>query len=179
MKIINFKLNIFKIVIFICAIVAIVLLIFSIKHFQNLVANSNEYIIMNNENYTTVLKDCHDNLKGFIGKKIKANGYVFRADDFNDKQFVVARDMIVSYPDDARIVGFLCEYDNAFEYEDNIWVEISGVIKKGNYYGEIPIIYIEEIRRITTPNEIFVYPPKGFFEELDKEMLSSNYAIWE
>lgn len=162
MKIINFKLSISKIIIIVCILIIIALLTFAIIRFCNLVSADSDVIIMTNENYTTILKNVHDNLKDYTGKKIKMNGYVFRVNDFQGTQLVVARDMIISYPDDARIVGFLCEYDLASEYQNNIWIEVTGTITRGNYYGEIPIVKIEEIKRITTPNEIFVSPPDGF-----------------
>ena len=92
-------------------------------------------------------------------KEIITSGYIFRATDFNNKQFVVARDMIVS-ENDYRIVGFLCEYDKINEFENNSWIQITGTIKLKDYHGPMPVIEVSEIHKITTPNETFVLPPK-------------------
>ena len=87
------------------------------------------------------------------------SGYVFRANDFKDNQFVVARDMMVS-ENDYRIVGFLCESNNIKEYENNVWIEVKGIIKLKDYHGPMPIVEVYEINKITTPNDSMVCLPK-------------------
>lgn len=119
---------------------------------------NNRTIEMTTENYTTILKNAHLDISKYAGKKVHTSGYIFRAPDFSKTQFVVARDMLIS-DDSANIVGFLCEYPYAHEFENNIWVEIYGTIIKGDYYGPIPIIKVNNINKITTPNDTFVYPP--------------------
>ena len=115
-------------------------------------------IVMNNENFTKVLKECHDDPYTYINKRIICSGYVFRGQDFAKNQFVVARDMLIN-ESESRIVGFLCEFENANEFENNEWVSISGSLFVGDYHGAMPIIKINTITPITTPNDIFVYPP--------------------
>lgn len=115
-------------------------------------------IIMTNENYTKILKEIHDNPYKYENRKIEMNGYIFRAPDFNENQFVVARDMIVS-ESDARIVGFLCEYNNAVEYSNNSWVNASGKITVGDYHGAMPIVAIETIEDSVAPTPPHVYLP--------------------
>lgn len=70
--------------------------------------------------------------------------------------------MIVS-DNDYRIVGFLCESDEIKNFENNSWIEIKGTIKLKDYHGPMPIIEVFEIKKITTPNETAVYPPKNKF----------------
>ena len=152
MKIINVKFNFKIFVIFICVIIVLLSSIFLLRLFKD------NTISMNSENYTSILKEVHDNTTVYLNKNINTTGYVFRADDFLDNQFVVARDMIVS-EDDYRIVGFLCECDNIKDFEDNVWVQVNGIIKLKDYHGPMPIIEVTEIKRITTPNDTFVYPP--------------------
>ena len=114
---------------------------------------------MNTNNYTQILLNSHKNVSEFIGKKIVTTGYVFRSNDFQSNRFVIARDMLINNSN-ANIVGFLCEYTNATEFENNTWVEAHGTISLGDYYGPIPIIKISSIKKITTPEDIFVYPPQ-------------------
>lgn len=152
MKIINIK---FSLKLFII-IFSLIIILFSILCFSKLYFN--QTIVMNNENYTTILKDVHDNTKKYIDKNIVTSGYVFRMNDFNKKQFVTARDMIVS-ENDYRIVGFLCETEEIKNFENNSWIEIKGTIKLKEYHGPMPIIKVYEIKKITTPNEAFVSPP--------------------
>ena len=156
MKIINFKINLPKILLFISIIIAIIFLILAILRFFNLATN--EEITMTNENYTDILKDCHENIDNYIGKKIYLTGYIFRLEDFKENEAVIARDMLINNSE-AQVVGFLCQHKDISKFENNSWVEISGEITRGVYHGEIPIIKIQRINKITTPEEIFVYPP--------------------
>lgn len=91
--------------------------------------------------------------------KLILSGYVYRVLDFSENQFVLARDMVISSDYQSVIVGFLCEADNAKDFENNTWVEITGEITKGNYHGDMPIVKVTEIKQVDKPNEELVYPP--------------------
>lgn len=112
------------------------------------------------KNYTNILKTVHENIDSYVGKKICFTGYVYRVLDLQDNQFVLARDMIVNSNSQTVIVGFLCEYDEAKNFEDNTWVQITGEIYKGDYHGDMPIIKITDIKSVEKPSqEEYVYPP--------------------
>ena len=110
-------------------------------------------------NYTNILKTVHDDLDTYVGKKICFSGYIYRASDFSENQFVLARDMIISSNLQTLVVGFLCNSEQAKNFEDGTWISITGKITKGNYYEEIPIIEITEIKQIEKPQDCYVYPP--------------------
>ena len=167
MFVFNFKINgskVFK-TIFLCMII-ILLIILGIVIFKILSGaknNSNSYQnnvnTISTTNYTNVLKAVHDNIDNYIGTKIKFTGYVYRVLDLKDTQFVLARDMIISSNYQTVIVGFLCEYEKAKDFQDNTWVEITGEITKGNYHGDMPIVKIISINKVDKPNDEYVYPP--------------------
>ena len=90
-------------------------------------------------------------------------GIVLRGLYNEDDEFVLGRYMLISSDYKAVVVGFLCNYNKAKEFEDNIWVEIEGEITKGNYHGEIPVIKITKINKIEPPSEEYVYPPDESF----------------
>lgn len=114
-------------------------------------------------NYSNILKEVHENLDKHIGQKIRFTGFVYRLYDFEENQFVLARQMIVSSDYQAVVVGFLCEMTNANKYQDGCWVEIEGEITKGDYHGEIPVIKIESIKEAKTPSDEYVYPPDNTY----------------
>lgn len=118
-------------------------------------------------NYTNVLKTVHDDIDTYVGQKIKFSGYVFRMLDFNQNQFVLARDMIISSDFQYVIVGFLCEYENAQDFANETWVELTGEITKGNYHGDMPIINVIEMKTVDKPNEEYVYPPDDTYIPTD------------
>lgn len=123
----------------------------------------NEVQELTTANYTNVLKVVHDNIDNYVGQKIKFSGYVYRMIDFNEKQFVLARNMVISSDFQTVVVGFLCECENAVNYEENSWIEIEGKIIKGDYHGDMPILQIKKIEKIEKPSDEYVYPPDDSF----------------
>ncbi len=117
-------------------------------------------IIMTNENFTQILKECHDNPYKYEGKKVKTSGYIFRIKDFKDNQLVIARDMWIN-ENDSHVVGFLCEVNDYSSFKDSEWVLAEGILYIGNYFGPMPILKIEKISTIEKPSSPFVLPPEG------------------
>jgi uncharacterized membrane protein YcgQ (UPF0703/DUF1980 family) len=85
-------------------------------------------------------------------------GYIFRASDFSTNQFVIARDMLIN-ESESRIIGFLCESENALSFPDNEWVRATGTIHIGDYHGTMPIIKIKKLEPSKLPEQIWVCPP--------------------
>lgn len=167
---INIKLGkLFKIFFIIVAIVIAIFFLISvyriiIKSGKSSTSNkSDEVIEITVNNYTNVLKAVHDNIDEYIGKKIKFTGYIYRVFDLTDTQFVLARNMIINSNNQAVIVGFLCNSVDASNFSNNTWVEVTGIITKGNYHGDMPIIEAIEINSTDCPNDEFVYPPDDSF----------------
>lgn len=137
MFICNFKINsniILKL--FLTILLIIVLLIIGISIYkifnnplENTVDDSNIYNLTPN-NYTNVLKAVHNDLNTYIGQKIKFSGYVYRVNDFDDTQFVLARNMIISSDFQTLVVGFLCHCETSSQYEDGTWVNITRYYNK-------------------------------------------------
>ena len=167
MFIYNIKLNgksLFKIVFAILVIIISALFLtssckllsssFKVKDSVNMDINN-----ISPNNYTNVLKAVYEDLDTYIGKEICFTGYVYRLKDFNEKQFVLARNMVTNDPHTTFVVGFLCECDKLSEYPENSWIKITGTIKKGYYKGEIPIIKINTIESTEEPKDKLVPMP--------------------
>lgn len=159
---------IFKILfvlIFICVIFLAGISIYKVFHYDGINDSIPIPKVSNitSDNYTNILKTVHDNLDEYIGQKISFTGYVYRVYDFNETQFVLARDMIVSSDNQTVVVGFLCNYKSANEFSDNTWVNITGKITKGDYHGDIPVIEITEMKKCDKPTDEYVYPPDDTF----------------
>jgi len=168
MFICNFKLNLKLLtkiaIVIVCIIVLGLCAISAHKIFGNRIRVSDkirtpEVIKIAPNNYTNVLKAVHDNLGNYIGQRINFSGYVYRTSDFDKNQFVLARDMVINSNSQTVIVGFLSEYKDTSKLKDGEWVEITGIVTKGNYHGEIPVIEIKELKSVDVPNDPLVYPP--------------------
>ena len=122
MFICNFKINqkkIVKIFILIAAILVLALLGFIISKVWNEVQNSTtenttvndeipspEIANLTPENYTNILKEVHENLDTYIGQKISFIGYIYRVQDLEENQFILARDMIIISKNQTVVVRF-------------------------------------------------------------------------
>lgn len=181
MFICNLKLNGSKIakISFVCVLIIVLLILcFSIYQIfstpKNMEANSNEEKLNNGtacekkdgileidpKSYTNILQAVHDDVDSYVGCKLHFSGYVYRLLDFEPNQFVIARDMIVS--DDKSqtlVVGFLCTYDKAMDFEEGTWIDLTGIIIKEDFHGEIPVIDVQSIEKINKPDNPYVNPP--------------------
>ena len=164
MHIYNIKINggkVLKIIIILLSLFMLIVFLFSIykiffssgKFFVKDRIEQNEIKEINADEYTNILQAVHDDLDSYIGLKIKFSGYVYRILDFNEKQFVLGRDMLIN-------TEFLCENKEIKKFENDEWIEIVGEITKGKYHNsEIPIIKVTEIKKVDMPENIFVLPP--------------------
>lgn len=112
-----------------------------------------------NNNYTNILKMVHDDLNTYIGRKITCTGYVYRVADLEENNFIIARNMQINSSNDTVVVGFLCDYNDSRELENNTWIRIEGTIEKGNYFGEIPVIRVTSLEKVSEPENSVVLPP--------------------
>lgn len=159
MYICNFKLNIKKILI-ICLVIAIAITLTLELLDMNQTGAIQKYDYeLTTENFTEILKLVHDDIDGNIGKTIKISGFVFTLPDFKDGNFVCGRDMLLG--GEEKVVGFLCEYTGNTEITEAEWVEITGEIIKGYYMGDMPIIKIKTLNKITAPANTFVDAPEN------------------
>ena len=117
------------------------------------------------DNYANILQAVHDDIEGYQGIKIKFTGYVYRLIDFEENEFVLARDMFINEENTQSVViGFLSKYKDTKEFKDGEWVEITGVIEKGKYHNqEIPILKILEMEKTIEPKNSFVQPPSDTY----------------
>lgn len=159
MFVMNFKLD-FKKILLICFLIALVVV--TIIEFgtttktTNVASKStgNYDYIFTDENFTKTLKDIHTNIDSNIWKTVKISGFVFKMPDFKETYFVCGRNTISNNED--KIAGFLCEYKDSKNLIDNEWVEITGVIIKGEYNETMPVIKIGSLKKITAPANTFV-----------------------
>lgn len=163
LKIIIILLSLFMLIVFSISIYRI---FFSSRKFKvNDEQKAQDIIEIKPENYTDILQAVHNQLDEYIGLKISFTGYVYRLFDFDDNEFVIARDMFINEnKTQTVVVGFLCRYKNTKDFEEKTWVNITGIIEKGKYHNEeIPIIKIEKMEQCQKANDEFVDMPKDTY----------------
>jgi len=172
MFIYNLKINgglLLKLIIIVLSL--FMLIVFGISVYRIFFANGkvevndrfsqNEVIEIEAKNYTNILQAVHEDSSSYIGKEIKFIGYIYRVIDFEENQFVLARDMLINEErTQSVVVGFLSEYKKAKDFNDGDWIELTGVIEMGKYHNkEIPVIKVKEIQKTSEPDNPFVFPP--------------------
>lgn len=161
MFVLNLKLNLRKIIIAclsISLLTAMAIDFFTTAKIDDASAamtNDSKYdYVLTDNNYLEVLKTVHDNIDGNIGKTVKISGFVFRMPDFNDTTFVCGKNII--YDGEDSVAGFMCSLDTAKELLDNEWVEITGIIEKGSYVSDMPVIKVGSVKKIKAPENTFI-----------------------
>ena len=169
----NLKINgtkTFRIIIVSIILIAILLLCISIYNFyfkSKFIINdnipSNSIADIKPSQYTNILKQVYDNIDTYVGQSITFTGYVYKNNDFKDTEFVLARDMLINSDSQSVVVGFLCTHENAKNFKQGTWVNVTGKIIKGYYHDEIPVIDINKIEETIRPEEEYVYPPDNTY----------------
>lgn len=169
----NLKINgtkLFRIVIISIIIIALLILSVSIYNFyykSKFILNdflpSTSVATIDSNEYTSILKQVHENIDTYVGQSINFTGYVYKINDFDDSEFVLARDMLINSDSQSVVVGFLCSYDKANNFKEGTWVNVTGTIIKGYYHNEIPVIDINKIEETNKPEDAYVYPPDNTY----------------
>ena len=176
MFVFNFKLKskqLFKFILIISFIIAISLFLLAgykiiteligEKTHNNFEIPSPDVAEISPENYTNILKEVHENIDTYIGQKISFTGYVYRVKDLKEDEFILARDMLLNNMNQTVVVGFLSKYKDAKNFENNTWIKVTGEIKKGYYYGDIPYIEITKIEKVDIPENPIVQEPSDTY----------------
>lgn len=158
MFVVNFKLD-FKKILFACVVIAaIVATIVEFGTNKTSIVSSNKDnnydYTFDESNYTKYLREIHENIDANINKTVKITGFVFKMPDFKENFFVCGRSTISN--SEETVAGILCKYDEATKLNDNEWVEITGIITKGDYNGTMPILKVGTITKITAPANTYV-----------------------
>lgn len=115
-------------------------------------------IVLTEKNYIAMTNIMDKNPEKFAGKKVEMFGFVYREDDFEQDQFVVARFGLSCCVADASVYGTLASIADGEKYKQDEWVKVSGVIKSVNYQDWVlPNVEVQSIEKIEQPKEPYVY----------------------
>jgi uncharacterized membrane protein YcgQ (UPF0703/DUF1980 family) len=160
MFVINFKLD-FKKVLIVCIFLALIIatiIEFGTSNVSSIPSNNKTDttydFALDEKNFTEILKQVHENIDANLNKTVKLSGFVFKMPDFKENYFVCGRNTILK--GENAVAGFLCQSDQAKTLNDNEWVEITGVIVKGEYNTAMPVVNVGTLKKITAPANTFV-----------------------
>ncbi|MGP4039848.1 TIGR03943 family putative permease subunit [Gracilibacillus sp. D59] len=117
------------------------------------------HLEMNETLFSTYYQEIMANTEQLQGTKVTLSGFVYREEGFSPQQLVIGRFLITHCVADAGLIGFLTEFDQAVNMEDNTWLEVTGTIQLTDYQGsQIPIIDVTDVKTIEEPDQPYVYP---------------------
>lgn len=116
-------------------------------------------IIMDDVHFSAWISELYTKLDLWVGTKITASGSVWKDGDlFASDEFALARMMMVCCAADLQPVGILAKWDEHQTLTDGEWVEITGTIAKTPYKDRFdPLIIVESVKKITPPQQEYVY----------------------
>jgi uncharacterized repeat protein (TIGR03943 family) len=92
------------------------------------------------------------------GQKARVIGFVYRDERFGASQFLVGRFIVSCCVADASPIGLIVQGEEAADFEDDQWIEISGHFETGMFEGEeTPILIIDTIEAIEPPAQPYLY----------------------
>ncbi|MED4401288.1 TIGR03943 family protein [Metabacillus fastidiosus] len=115
-------------------------------------------ILFEDDQYIAMTNIIDEYPKKFINKEIELIGFVYREENFNENEFVIARFGLSCCVADASVYGTLAAVHDATQYKNDEWVRVSGKLATTEYEGyTIPYLLIQKIKKIDQPQAPYVY----------------------
>lgn len=121
-------------------------------------------IIINDENYYETIDKLYRNMDGYIGTSINIKGFVSNFNGLDPNHFVLSRMIMICCAADSSVCGLICDIsDVQFDFEENMWYEITGLIEKQNvtidsYSSDNPVIRVTGFTPIEPLEDPYIYP---------------------
>lgn len=122
-------------------------------------------IVFDDANFAYVLEAMMKDIDKYKGNKVLITGFVFREDDFDEKEFVVGRMLMTCCAADSQVVGLLSRWEDTTTLNKDQWVRVIGTIDVTNFYDkylgqehEVAIIQVEKVEPIEKPAAQYIYP---------------------
>jgi uncharacterized repeat protein (TIGR03943 family) len=99
-----------------------------------------------------------ENIDYWKGKRVVAEGMVYRDESVPDKHLVIYRFLMVCCAADALPLSLLIETNNPEEFEQDHWVRVEGILSLKSM-GDLvsPHIKAERINLIASPKNKYLY----------------------
>lgn len=128
------------------------------QDFQNLQSAVKGAAPLPSDGKVTILQ-IMENIDNWKGKKVIAEGMVYRDDKVPGRHIVVYRFLMTCCVADASPLSMLVETDNADQFKEDQWVRVEGVLSLKKAEGlDTPHIKAEQITPINTPEDTYLYP---------------------
>lgn len=119
---------------------------------------NNDVIVVDDERYNDIMYILHKDLQTFIGKKIQLVGFVYKENDMDSKNFIIARFGITCCVADAYVYGIRSFSDQVQHLQEDNWVKVTGTISTIDLDDwTFPFVEVDELETIEQPDNPYIY----------------------
>lgn len=120
-------------------------------------------IVLNDQDFLKGMEVFYDDPGLYIGKKITYKGFIYNEKSLEKDQAFLFRFGIIHCVADSGVYGMLIKLPEGQSYQNDQWVEATGVLKEMYYQPfklNIPYIEITDTKIINPPKNQYVYRNK-------------------
>ena len=128
-------------------------------------SRAQDTIIFDENNYYGLLYELGENYEAYKGKKVILTGFVYKQEDFKEKEFVIGRLLVSCCTADSQLVGLIAEWEEALSLEKEQWVSVEGILEVGNFTDSVtgesydmPKVKVGKLEKIAQPKDHLIYP---------------------
>lgn len=116
-------------------------------------------LLVDKKNFLSALDGICAKPDSYLGKKVEIYGYVYRDQELETNQFVIARSLMTCCLADLQVIGIVCEYGQAEDLTEKGWYKVTGIVEKTNYQGQDSAkIVLEKAVKTAKPKDEYIYP---------------------
>lgn len=122
-----------------------------------------ESIILNDKDFLKGMEVLYDEPGQFIGKELTFKGFIYNEKGLKKNQTFLFRFGIIHCVADSGVYGLLIDLPKNQKFDNDQWIEATGVIKEMYYQPlkvNIPYLEIKETKIIDPPTNQYVYRNK-------------------
>jgi putative membrane protein len=122
-------------------------------------------ITLSDKDYWDTINRIFEESATVAGKRLTVQGFVFREKSLPKGYIIVARNLMWCCSADVSVIGIVAKGVTLAAYEDNTWVEVTGVLGVEDIdmfeFGQTspcPVVNVASIRRVAKPESVMVFP---------------------
>ncbi|WP_438447882.1 TIGR03943 family putative permease subunit [Gorillibacterium sp. sgz5001074] len=124
-----------------------------------------ERITISDKGFMETLTAMDFYMNRFLGKKVEISGFVYREEDMEENQLVVARFAVQCCSADSAPYGLLVEAGSGKELKKDTWIKVTGTLSHTLYRGnDIMKLEASKVEKTPAPASPYTYPDPDFFE---------------
>jgi putative membrane protein len=132
---------------------------------ENALVEKQGTILIEEKNFYEAVNELGRNLDKYKGKNVTISGFVFKKEGLKKDEFVIARMSMDCCAADSQVIGMMAKWNRTLDLKKDSWVKVEGIVEEVEYKEPgtntnliLPVIRVNSIEKIATPDNIYIYP---------------------